>query len=236
MTDELPEAVPPEAESVFGEALPTAERYWNLLATAGVERGLIGPREVGRLWERHLINCAVLGEAVPEGASVVDIGSGAGLPGLVLAIVRPDLDITLLEPLLRRTTFLNEAVEELGLKNVTVRRGRAEEVAKEFAVDVVTARAVAPLDRLAKWGLPLLRVGGELLALKGERAAQELEEAADVLHRLGVDKSELLLVGQGKVDPPTTLVRLVSSRPPGGAAAGRRGRQNRKGGRSQTHD
>ncbi|GAB3655110.1 16S rRNA (guanine(527)-N(7))-methyltransferase RsmG [Actinocorallia lasiicapitis] len=228
MTDELPPndtTVPEQAYEVFGDAMPTAERYWNLLATAGVERGLIGPREVPRLWERHLINCAVLGEAVPEGASVVDIGSGAGLPGLVLAIVRPDLDITLLEPLLRRTTFLNEAVEELGLKNVTVRRGRAEEVTKEFAVDVVTARAVAPLDRLAGWGLPLLRPGGELLALKGERAAQELTEASDVLRRLGVDKSELLLVGQGKVDPPTTLVRLVLSR-----------KQNKKGGRSRTHD
>ncbi|MEO3786329.1 16S rRNA (guanine(527)-N(7))-methyltransferase RsmG [Actinocorallia sp. B10E7] len=229
MTDQ-PEAVPPQAQEVFGAALPVAERYVRLLATAGVERGLIGPREVGRLWERHVINCAVLSEAVPEGASVIDIGSGAGLPGLVLAIVRPDLDITLLEPLLRRTTFLGEAVEELGLENVTVRRGRAEEVVKEFSVDVVTARAVAPLDRLARWGLPLLRAGGELLALKGERAAQELAEAEPVLRKLGVRRAELLLVGQGKVDPPTTLVRLVAERAPE-----RGGRKNkRKGDRSPT--
>jgi 16S rRNA (guanine527-N7)-methyltransferase len=227
MTDQ-PEAVPPQAQELFGTALPVAERYVRLLATAGVERGLIGPREVGRLWERHVINCAVLSEAVPEGASVIDIGSGAGLPGLVLAIARPDLEITLLEPLLRRTTFLNEAVEELGLTNVTVRRGRAEEVAKDYAVDVVTARAVAPLDRLATWGLPLLRVGGEMLALKGERAAQELAEAEPVLRKLGVRRAELLLVGQGKVDPPTTLVRLIAEQTPE-----RKGRRSkRKGDRS----
>jgi len=229
MTDQ-PEAAPPQAQEVFGAALPVAERYVRLLATAGVERGLIGPREVGRLWERHVINCAVLSEAVPEGASVVDIGSGAGLPGLVLAIVRPDLEITLLEPLLRRTTFLDEAVEELGLENVTVRRGRAEEVVEEFAVDVVTARAVAPLDRLARWGLPLLRAGGELLALKGERAGQELTEAEPVLRKLGVRRAELLLVGQGKVDPPTTLVRLVAERTP--ERGGRKSK--RKGDRSPT--
>ncbi|MEO5878225.1 MAG: 16S rRNA (guanine(527)-N(7))-methyltransferase RsmG [Streptosporangiaceae bacterium] len=221
---QLPEAVPPQALAVFGDALPVAERFVHLLATAGVERGLIGPREAGRLWERHLINCAVLSEAVPEGVSVVDIGSGAGLPGLVLAIVRPDLEITLLEPLLRRTRFLVEAVEDLGLKNVEVVRGRAEEVAKHFEVDVVTARAVAPLDRLATWGIPLLRVGGELLALKGERAALELAEAAPVLSKLGVRTAELLLVGRGKVDPPTTLVRLVAERAPE-----RTGKKKRKG-------
>ena len=225
MTEEqLPEAVPPQAREVFGDDLPVAERFVHLLATAGVERGLIGPREAGRLWERHLITCAVLSEAVPENATVVDIGSGAGLPGLVLAIVRPDLKITLLEPLLRRTTFLIEAVEDLGLKNVEVVRGRAEEVAKHFEVDVVTARAVAPLDRLATWGMPLLRVGGELLALKGERAALELEEAAPVLRKLGVRTAELLMVGQGKVDPPTTLVRLVAERAPE-----RTGKKKRKG-------
>jgi 16S rRNA (guanine527-N7)-methyltransferase len=225
MTEEqLSEAVPPQALEVFGDDLPVAERFAHLLATAGVERGLIGPREAGRLWERHLINCAVLSEAVPQNATVVDIGSGAGLPGLVLAIVRSDLQITLLEPLLRRTTFLLEAVEILGLKNVEVVRGRAEEVSKHFEVDVVTARAVAPLDRLATWGMPLLRVGGELLALKGERAALELEEAAPVLSKLGVRTAELLLVGQGKVEPPTTLVRLVAERAPE-----RTGKKKRKG-------
>ncbi|MUN37895.1 16S rRNA (guanine(527)-N(7))-methyltransferase RsmG [Actinomadura litoris] len=200
------------AREVFGDALPIAERYAAFLANAGVERGLIGPREVDRLWERHLINCAVVAEAIPDGAQVVDVGSGAGLPGIVLAIVRPDLRVTLLEPLLRRTTFLNECVELLGLPNVEVRRARAEEVVEEFSMDVATARAVAPLDRLAKWALPLLRPGGELLALKGERAAAELEEARPVLKRFGVRTSELLQVGRGMVDPPTTLVRVVTDR------------------------
>ncbi|KAB2344683.1 16S rRNA (guanine(527)-N(7))-methyltransferase RsmG [Actinomadura rudentiformis] len=202
------------ASEVFGDALPLAERYAEFLADAGVERGLIGPREVDRLWERHLINCAVVEEAIPEGAEVVDIGSGAGLPGIVLAIVRPDLSITLLEPLLRRTTFLNEVVEMLELENVEVRRGRAEEAARELSVDIATARAVAPLERLAKWALPLLRPGGELLAMKGERAATELEEAQPVLKRFGVRTTELLQVGRGKVEPPTTLVRVVAEREP----------------------
>jgi 16S rRNA (guanine527-N7)-methyltransferase len=213
------------AREVFDEALPVAERYAAFLADAGVERGLIGPREADRLWERHLINCAVVSEAVPADAQVVDIGSGAGLPGIVLAIVRPDLRITLLEPLLRRTTFLDECVQMLDLRNVEVRRARAEEVAKEFSVDVATARAVAPLERLAKWALPLLRPGGELLALKGERAQAELDEAEPVLKRLGARSTELLQVGRGMVDPPTTLVRVVAGR---GEVVGRRQRAPRR--------
>ncbi|MGI5205670.1 16S rRNA (guanine(527)-N(7))-methyltransferase RsmG [Spirillospora sp. CA-108201] len=213
------------AREVFGDALPTAERYAAFLAEAGVERGLIGPREADRLWERHLINCAVVSSAIPKDAQVVDIGSGAGLPGVVLAIVRPDLRVTLLEPLLRRTTFLNECVELLGLRNVEVRRARAEDVTEEFAADVATARAVAPLERLARWALPLLRPGGELLALKGERAAVELEEAEPVLERFGVRSTELLQVGRGMVDPPTTLVRVVAGR---GEVVGRRQRAPRR--------
>lgn len=149
---ELPPA-PEEARAVFGEFFPEAVRYAELLADAGVKRGLIGPREVPRLWERHLLNCAVLSEVVPQGVTVCDVGSGAGLPGIPLALVRRDLKITLLEPLLRRTTFLQEAVELLGLDHVTVVRGRAEEVlGKVQPVHVVTARAVAPLDRLVELG------------------------------------------------------------------------------------
>jgi len=207
---------------VFGDALPLAERYAEFLADAGVIRGLIGPREVDRLWERHLINCAVVAEMVPQGATVIDLGSGAGLPGLVLAIARPDLSVTLLEPLLRRTKFLTEAVELLELENVEVHRARAEEVAGDYQVDVVTARAVAPLDRLVGWALPLLRFGGELLALKGERAAQELADAEPVLKRFGVRTAELHRLGQGKVDPPTTIVRVVAERIP------RRAKRSRK--------
>ena len=158
-----------------------------LLADAGVQRGLIGPREVPRLWERHLLNCAVLSEVVPEGVTVCDVGSGAGLPGIPLALVRPDCEITLLEPLLRRTNFLQEVVELLGLDHVTVVRGRAEEVLGKLPpVHVVTARAVAPLDRLAGWGVPLLRPYGEMLALKGDTAEEELKGARAALSKLGV--------------------------------------------------
>jgi 16S rRNA (guanine527-N7)-methyltransferase len=192
----------------YPAAAEALARYADLLATDGVVRGLIGPREVGRLWSRHLANCAVLEELVPPGAVVADVGSGAGLPGLPLAIVRPDLRVVLVEPLLRRATFLAEAVAALGLGDrVEVRRGRAEE--QTLAVDVVTARAVAPLDRLAGWTLPLARVGGTLLALKGEGAADEVTASAAALERLGGGQTEVLTCGAGVVDPPTTVVRVV---------------------------
>jgi 16S rRNA (guanine527-N7)-methyltransferase len=183
-------------------------RYVELLATDGVVRGLIGPRETGRLWSRHVANCAVLEELVPPGSQVADVGSGAGLPGIPLALVRPDVRVTLVEPLLRRTTFLTEAVEALELTDrVQVLRGRAEEVHLE--VDVVTARAVAPLERLAGWTLPHTRTGGTLLALKGEGAAQEVADSHSALERLGGGNAEVLTCGVGLVDPPTTVVRVV---------------------------
>jgi 16S rRNA (guanine527-N7)-methyltransferase len=213
---ELP-PVPEQAEVVFGERLPEAVRYAELLADAGVRRGLIGPREVPRLWERHLLNCAVLSEAVPEGVSVCDVGSGAGLPGIPLALVRSDLRITLLEPLLRRTNFLEEVVELLGLEHVTVVRGRAEEVLGKLPpVHVVTARAVAPLDRLAGWGVPLLRPYGEMLALKGDTAEEELRAARAALSKLGVVDTSILHVGEGLVNPPSTVVRVEVGESPGG--------------------
>ena len=149
---------------MFGVRLELAEQYAELLASAGVIRGLIGPRETPRLWERHLLNCAVLGELIPTDSTVCDIGSGAGLPGLVLAIARPDLTVTLVEPLLRRTTFLDEAVQELGLDQVEVIRARAEELHGRRRFDVVTSRAVAPLPKLARWSLPLTRPGGVVVA------------------------------------------------------------------------
>ncbi len=183
-------------------------QYVELLATDGVVRGLIGPRETSRLWSRHVANCAVLEELVPAGAQVADVGSGAGLPGLPLALVRPDLHVVLVEPLLRRTTFLTEAVEALGLADrVTVLRGRAEDLT--LTVDVVTARAVAPLDRLAGWTLPLVRVGGVLLALKGEGAADEVAASHTVLEKRGGGNAEVVVCGEGVVDPPTTVVRVV---------------------------
>jgi len=232
---ELPPA-PEQARAVFGDRFADAVRYAELLAEAGVQRGLIGPREVPRLWERHLLNCAVLSEVVPEGVTVCDVGSGAGLPGIPLALVREDLKITLLEPLLRRTNFLTEVVELLGLDHVTVVRGRAEEVmGKVPSVHVVTARAVAPLDRLATWGIPLLRPYGEMLALKGDTAEEELKSAATALSKLGAVQTSILHVGEGVVDPLSTVVRVEVGESPGGvrfaakkAKAARAGRARRR--------
>ncbi len=188
-----------------GEAL---SRYAELLAGAGVERGLLGPREAQRVWSRHIANSAVLEELVPAGVRVVDVGSGAGLPGIPLALVRPDLQVVLLEPLLRRATFLAETVTELGLtERVEVRRARAEDLAAPVA-DVVTARAVAPLERLVRWALPLVPVGGTLLALKGSTAAQEVAAAAGALAGQGGAEPTVLRCGAGVVEPPTTVVRV----------------------------
>ena len=163
--------------------LPLAEAYAGWLADAGTVRGLIGPREVPRLWERHLLNCAVLADAIPEGSVVCDLGSGAGLPGLVLAIARPDLRVTLVEPLLRRTTFLDEVVADLGLGSVEVLRGRAEDLHGERTFDVVTSRAVAPLERLLAWSMPLVAPDGALVAMKGSSIGAEIEVARPVLER-----------------------------------------------------
>ena len=186
-------------------------QFAEFIATAGVERGLVGPREVPRIWERHILNCAVVAELIPAGASVVDVGSGAGLPGVVLAIVRPDLQLHLVEPLLRRVTFLNEAVELLGLSSrVHVHRGRANEV--DLRADVVTSRAVAALDVLTQWSLPLVRVGGQMLAMKGSSAAEELASARQAITKAGGDAGELLHVGMAVLDPPTTVVRIYRVR------------------------
>ncbi|WP_248964641.1 16S rRNA (guanine(527)-N(7))-methyltransferase RsmG [Sphaerisporangium perillae] len=226
-SDELPDA-PDVARAVFtGEAWPRAQAFAEMLAGPGVVRGLLGPREIPRIWDRHLLNCAVVAEAVPEGAHLVDIGSGAGLPGIVLAIVRPDVTVTLLEPLLRRTTFLEQCVDELKLTNVEVLRGRAEELVGKRVFDVASARAVAPLDRLLTWSMPLLHEGGQLLAMKGERAAEELDAAEQQLRAYGVQTAELVTVGRGKVDPPATLVRVVAGRSPARSAQGARRRRKR---------
>jgi 16S rRNA (guanine527-N7)-methyltransferase len=164
--------------------LGTAQRYAAILADAGVDRGLIGPREVPRLWDRHLVNCGLIAQTFDPGGSLCDLGSGAGLPGVVIAILRPDLHVTVLEPLLRRTVFLEQVVDDLGLSQVSVLRGRAEEQ-RDQRFDAVTARAVAPLDRLARWALPMCRPAGRLVAIKGESAAEELATHAQALRRLG---------------------------------------------------
>lgn len=200
-------------------ALPDLDAYVGLLATDGVEHGLIGPREVPRLWTRHVLNCAVVADPstglVPTGARVADVGSGAGLPGLVWALVRPDLSVTLIEPLLRRSTFLSEAVERLNVgQRVRVARGRAEEIARDPDFQpwsVVTARAVAPLARLLTWTAPLIAADGRLVALKGASAQAEVTEAGPLSGQLGLNVS-VVSCGVGVVDPPTTVV--VAARGP----------------------
>ena len=201
------------AANVFGDRLDLVGRYAAHLVGTGVERGLLGPREAPRVWERHLLNCAVVAELVPDGARLVDVGSGAGLPGIPLALARPDLEVVLVEPLARRVDWLNEVVEDLGLP-VRVERGRAEDpdVRRRWeGADVVTARAVAPLDRLAGWTLPLLRPGGALLALKGVSAADEVRRDAPTVRRLGASRVRVVSCGVGIVDPPTTVVVVERS-------------------------
>ncbi|WP_205843576.1 16S rRNA (guanine(527)-N(7))-methyltransferase RsmG [Nakamurella deserti] len=203
--------------------MASARLYTDWLVSAGVERGLIGPREPDRIWSRHVLNCAVLSSVVPADATVVDVGSGAGLPGIPLAIARPDVRVTLVEPLERRTAFLDEVVAALELTNVRVLRGRADEVVDRCGgADVVTSRAVAPLARLMTWSAPLARIGGEILAMKGSSAAEEIERDRQAVANLGVGELSVLTVGDGVVDPPTYVIRgLVRSS----------GRAGRKGGK-----
>ena len=201
-------ATPETATAVFGARADMAQRYTAILAGAGVERGLIGPREVDRLWDRHVFNSAAVGELIEDGARVADIGSGAGLPGIPLAMVRPDLRVTLIEPLLRRSDFLREVVAELRL-DVTVVRGRAEEPAVRSQVgevDAVVSRAVASLDKLTRWSMPLLRAGGHMLAMKGERAEEEIRDHRRVMTSLGAADVRVMKCGANFLDPPATVV------------------------------
>jgi 16S rRNA (guanine527-N7)-methyltransferase len=203
--------VPPVAAGVFGDATPAAARYVAMLAGDGVVRGLIGPREVPRLWERHILNSAALAEAVPSGARVVDVGSGAGLPGIPLGLARPDLTLTLVEPMARRVEFLQDVVAALGAPWRIV-RGRAEErsVARAVgAVDVVTARAVAPLPRLVGWCRGLLTPGSQLIALVGARAAAEVPELVPELEAAGMRDVHTRAVGVGLGAAATTVVVMT---------------------------
>lgn len=200
-----------------------------MLAGAGVERGLIGPAEASRLWERHLLNCGVVAELVPsaaEGTScLADLGSGAGLPGIVLAIMLPSVQVLLVEPMARRTAFLLECAEALSLGNVEVRRGRAEELAGQIQADVVTSRAVARLDRLAELAAGLAKPGGLVLAMKGASASEELRQAGAVLRRLGARDAEIVRAGIGVVDPPATVVRFRTGEQPARVVVSRPGRR-----------
>lgn len=196
------------AAEVFGNHYPAASRYAEILASRGADWGLIGPREVERLWERHILNSVAVSGLIPVGASVADVGSGAGLPGIPLALLRPDLHLTLIEPLLRRSEFLSQAVDELGIGGrVSVVRTRAED--HHGLYDIVTARALAPLTRLVGWCAPLRRSEGDILALKGSSASAEVDAASRQLaaHRL---TATVLVVRAHATAEPTTVVRLTS--------------------------
>jgi 16S rRNA (guanine527-N7)-methyltransferase len=201
-------AAPRGADAFLGAGLEGAQRYAEILAGAGVERGLIGPREVDRLWDRHILNSAAVAELLEPGERVADIGSGAGLPGIPLALARPDIRMTLIEPLLRRSEFLREVIDELGIE-ATVVRGRAEELTVRERVgemDAVVSRAVASLDKLTKWSLPLLRPGGRMLAIKGERAEDEIREHRRVMASFGAVDERVVRCGADYLNPPATVI------------------------------
>jgi 16S rRNA (guanine527-N7)-methyltransferase len=199
---------PKAAETLFGPRLDRAERYAQILAGAGVERGLLGPREVDRVWDRHILNSAAVAELLEGDHRIADIGSGAGLPGIPLALARPDLRLTLIEPLLRRSEFLREVVEDLDLE-ITLVRGRAEDRSVRDQVgemDAVVSRAVASLDKLTRWCLPLLRQDGRLVAIKGERAEEEVRVHRRVMESLGAVDVRVMRCGGDYLEPPATAV------------------------------
>ncbi|MGV0791309.1 16S rRNA (guanine(527)-N(7))-methyltransferase RsmG [Mycolicibacterium sp. XJ1819] len=211
MKHDVVSAAPAGAEALFGARLDVTRRYAEILAGAGVERGLIGPREVDKIWERHLLNSAAIGELLEPNARVADIGSGAGLPGIPLALARPDLRVTLIEPLLRRSEFLREVIEELDLDPtaVTVVRGRAEDAAVRRQVgqmDAAVSRAVAALDKITKWSIPLVRPEGLMLAMKGARAEEEVREHRRVMASFGATDVRVVQCCAEYLDPPATVV------------------------------
>lgn len=213
------------AQAFLGEGYYQVHAFADALAAEGVLRGLIGPRELPRLWERHLLNSAALLPYLPAAGTVVDVGSGAGLPGIVVACARPDLEVVLVEPMERRALWLTEVSEALGLSSVQVIQRRAEEVHGRLAADVVTARAVAPLDRLMTWCFPLVRDGGALLAMKGSRAQAEVDEAATLIERLGGAPAEILRAETIPGVEPTGVVRVARVRPAPPPRSPRRGKR-----------
>ena len=199
------------AEVLYGGQVQLAERFVEHLVTTGIEWGLLGPREIPRMWDRHVLNCAVVQELLPKGALVADVGSGAGLPGVALAIARPDVQFILIEPLERRVEWLNMVIEDLALENIDVIRARSEQVFDTVDVDVVTARAVSAMKSLIPITVPLLHGEGELLAIKGRSAPAEIEKAEKVLRKFKTQSSEVLTVGDELLEVPTTVARLTYS-------------------------
>lgn len=225
-------SLPPTPEGaikVFGTRTELAEQYAAFLSTAGLERGLMGPREGPRLWDRHILNSAAAAGPLRNGEVVVDIGSGAGLPGIPLALARPDLRVTLVEPLLRRSTFLEEAVATLGV-DIRVVRGRAEDrEVIEIAgnADVVTSRAVAPLAKLATWSAPLLRGGGRMIALKGASAQAEIERDRSALQKLGFENVHVETVSAPDAEDTRLVIATLTTKMRSSGARARRGSRPR---------
>jgi 16S rRNA (guanine527-N7)-methyltransferase len=207
--DFTPEVEPAIAEAVFGIGLVQARAYAQLLIRDGDILGLLGPREMPKLWSRHILNSAVVAELVHRGETVADVGSGAGLPGIPMAIAQPNSHFTLIEPMERRSDWLLETVEALGLTNVSIKRARAEEVGDVF--DVVTARAVSALPKLLRLCVPLTRDGGRILALKGSKAADEIDDSRNLMKKLKIESFEIVQTGAQILTEPTTVVRTTLS-------------------------
>ena len=199
----------PDLREYFGSAFETVLGFHDMLVDQGELRGLIGPRELDKLWERHILNSAAVVAFLPHEGTIVDLGSGAGLPGIIVAAMRPDAEVILIEPMERRCTWLAEVVETLNLGNVEIKRGRAEEYHGAFQADAVTARAVAPLDRLARWSFPLIRKGGALVALKGQRVADEVAPALKILRKYGAQDVEILVGTSLPRCESTTVLRAT---------------------------
>ncbi len=206
--DYTPEAEPKEAQEVYGEHIGQARQYFDLLVRDGDLLGLIGPREMPKLWSRHILNSAVVADLVEDGQLVADVGSGAGFPGIPMAILRPKVKFVLIEPMERRANWLADVVvPTLGLENVKVLRGRAEE-APLRNYDVTTARAVSALPKLLRMLVPLTAPGGQVLAMKGSKAQDEIEESRSLAKKLKLDSFEIVTVGENLLVDPTTVVRV----------------------------
>lgn len=195
---------PDSAAKIFGTGIAKARSYTAALVADGETLGLLGPREYSKIWTRHVLNSAVVAELVPAGAKVADVGSGAGLPGIPMAIAQPEAHFTLIEPMERRSEWLKSQVESLGLSNVSVLRARADEVGEVF--DIVTARALKPMPQLLEWCVPMTKLGGKVIALKGAKAADEVADAKKLVKKLGIESFDIMFTGEQFLEEPTRVV------------------------------